>query len=190
MKRRFVTKSSYVTRFFDCFLLEFAWKKSLLKDNVLFSCPSISVHMAALMSAGKPRRLGKSWNMSSVKKVFLKRPHLKGTAVFQPCPTTLESLTICRWEQTTYFKIPRPDSPSLGVHSALPTFSLCSATEFSLAWQAQIGQGHGGGGREIAPSLLPLSTHATQVNETLHWCTICTVAPFINLLLRPNSCHF
>ena len=136
--------------------------------------------MAVLMSAGKPRRLGKSWNMSSVKKVFLKRPHLKGTAVFQPCPTTLESLTICRWEQTTYFKIPRPDSPSLGVYSALPTFSLCSATEFSLAWQAQKGQGHGGGGREIAPSLLPLSTHATQVNETLHWCTICgTVYKFI-----------
>lgn len=37
-----------------------------------------------------------------------------------------------------------------------------------------------GWGEKIAPSLLPLSTHATQVNETLHWCTICvTVYKFI-----------
>ena len=163
--------------------------------------------MAALMSTEKPRRLGKSWNhfvqrckqypFSSYKilvgnqeyraKVLPKRSHLKGTAVFQPCP---RSLTICRWEpQTTYLRS-QDHSPSLGVHSALPTFSLCSATEFSLAWQAQKGHGDGGGGgkKKKPPPFYPFQRMPRRLTK------LCTgvqyVAPFINLLLRPNSYHF
>ena len=55
---------------------------------------------------------------------------------------------------------------SLGVHSALPTFSLRSATELSLAWQVQ---------KRLPRRLTKLVQY---------------VAPFINLLLRPNSCHY
>ena len=81
-------------------------------------------------------------------------------------------------------------SPSLGVHSALPTFSFCSVTEFTLPWKAEKGQGDGGGGGggPKPPPFYPfqrLPRRLTKLSIGVQY-----VAPFVNLLLGPNSSHF